>query len=224
MGADSSPKARKRADLARKINNRPSHDRILIVSEGSKTEPNYFNEIRQQHRIGTASVQVQPSDLGTEPLQVVQYARALFENGDPHKRISKRAFEKVFAVFDRDDHHTYFAALQLAASLDNKLQNDERQPVRFRAIASIPSFELWLLLHYEDIRHLMHRDEVLRRLRTHIPDYEKGVRGSYATTSPHIAIAIERASALVNRSNAHIDTEPYTDVAELVILLNQLKG
>lgn len=146
MARDNSPKERQQKQLERKQGRRASYDRILIVSEGSKTEPNYFREIRVAHRLHTANVEVQPSELGTSPIQVVQYANALFEQGDRHKKIQPRAFEQVYAVFDRDDHGSYFEALQLAESLDGRLRNDNKRPVRFRAIASVPSFELWLLL------------------------------------------------------------------------------
>jgi hypothetical protein len=56
---------RQAAQLQRKKANRASHDRILIVSEGSKTEPLYFDEIRQYFRLHTANVQVRPSGFGT---------------------------------------------------------------------------------------------------------------------------------------------------------------
>ena len=79
MVQDNSPKIQQRAKLERKRNRRASYDRILIVSEGSKTEPNYFREIRAAYRLHTANVQVRPSELGTEPTQVVQHARDLFE-------------------------------------------------------------------------------------------------------------------------------------------------
>ena len=78
MARDNSPKIRQRTQLERKQNQRASYDRILIVSEGSKTEPHYFREIRVIHKLHTANVQVRPSELGTEPTQVVQYARDLF--------------------------------------------------------------------------------------------------------------------------------------------------
>ncbi|WP_350296782.1 RloB family protein [Limnohabitans sp. Rim8] len=165
MARDNSPKIRQRAQLERKQTQRASYDRVLIVSEGSKTEPLYFKEIKKAHRLQTANVEVHPSALGTEPIQVVRYAKQLFEAGDPYKRVRARAFEKVFAIFHRDDHKSYFDALKLAGSLDGKMRNDVKQPVEFKAIASVPCFELWLLLHYEDIRHPLHRDEVLTRLR-----------------------------------------------------------
>lgn len=42
MARDTSPKERQQKQLERKQGRRASYDRILIVSEGSKTEPNYL--------------------------------------------------------------------------------------------------------------------------------------------------------------------------------------
>ena len=192
MARDNSPKERQRKQLERKLQRRASYDRILIVSEGSKTEPNYFSEIRAVYRLHTANVEVRPSELGTSPIQVVQYARELFENGDRHKNIQPRAFEQVYAVLDRDDHDSYFNALRLAESLNGKLKNDARQFIRFKAIASVPSFELWLLLHYVDIQAPLHRDEVMRRLKQYIPGYEKGAGRAFATTRERLDVATQR--------------------------------
>jgi len=223
MARDNSPKERQQKQLERKQGRRASYDRILIVSEGSKTEPNYFREIRAAHRLHTANVEVQPSDLGTAPIQVVEYAQALFENGDRHKNIQRRAFEKVYAVFDRDDHDSYFDALNLAASLDGKLKNDVKQTVVFQAIASVPSFELWLLLHFEDIQSPLRRDVVMRRLKLHIPGYDKGVSNAFSVTCKHVAIATERAERLAAHFSAHTDPEPFTAIVELVTLLTTIR-
>lgn len=147
MGRDNSPKERQRRQLERKLNRRASYDRILIVSEGSKTEPNYFKEICAEYRLHSANVEVRPSAFGTQPLQVVEYARELFLQGDRHRRIRPRVFEQVYAVFDRDDHPTFADALALSRNIDGTLRNDLKRPVQFRAIPSRPSFEFWLLLH-----------------------------------------------------------------------------
>ena len=224
MARDNSPKERQQKQLERKQNRRASYDRILIVSEGSKTEPNYFSEIRAAYRLHTANVEVRPSELGTAPIQVVQYARELFENGDPHKQVQRRAFEQVYAVFDRDDHDSYFDALRLAESLHGKLRNDNKQSVTFKAIASVPSFELWLLLHYEDIRAPIHRDEVMRRLKLHIPGYEKGAGRAFATTRERLTVATQRAELLAARFTADTAPEPYTAIVELVAGLTTLRG
>lgn len=224
MARDNAPKERQRQQLERKQGRRASHDRILIVSEGSKTEPHYFGEIRMAYRLPTAHVEVRPSELGTAPIQVVQYAQALFEHGDRHKHIQRRAFEQVYAVFDRDDHGSYFDALNLAASLDGRLRNDSKQPVTFKAIASVPSFELWLLLHFEDIHAPIHREDVMRRLKLHLPGYEKGAGRAFATTRARLDIATQRAQALATRFTAQTDPEPFTAIVELVTLLTTLRG
>lgn len=224
MARDNSPKERQKQQLERKLGRRASHDRILIVSEGSKTEPNYFREIRTAHRLHTANVEVQPSEWGTSPLQVVQYAKELFEYGNRQKKIQPRAYEQVYAVFDRDDHSSYFDALNLATSLNGKLRNDARQPISFKAVASVPSFELWLLLHYEDIQAPIHRFEVMQRLKQHLPDYEKGAGRAFALTRDRLAMATQRAQALATKFSARTDPEPYTAIAELVTLLTTLRG
>lgn len=224
MGRDNRPNERQQKQLERKLGRRASYDRILIVSEGSKTEPNYFSEIRSAYRLHTANVEVQPSQHGTAPIQVVQYAQDLFEQGDSHKNIQPRAFEQVYAVFDRDDHISYFDALQLAESLDGKLKNDAKQFIRFQAITSVPGFELWLLLHYEDIQAPIHRDDVMRHLKKHIPDYEKGARDVFATTRKSLAVATQRAQALAIRFKAKTSPEPYTAIAEIVKLLTTLRS
>ena len=224
MALDNSPKERQRQQLARKEGRRALYDRILIVSEGSKTEPNYFNEIRAHYRLPTTNVQVRPSALGTEPIQVVQYAEELFKGGDRIKRIQPRAFEQVYAVFDRDDHRTYFNALRRAKILDGKLQSDAKQPVKFKAIGSVPSFELWLLLHFEDIQAPLHRDEVMRRLKQYIPDYEKGAVDTFARTRNSLPDATQRAKSLATKFSAETDPEPYTAIVELVTLLTTLRS
>lgn len=46
MARDNSPQERQKKSLSAKLGRRASYDRILIVSEGRKTEPLYFTEIR----------------------------------------------------------------------------------------------------------------------------------------------------------------------------------
>jgi hypothetical protein len=223
MAQDNSPKVRQKKQLERKQGRRASYDRILIVSEGSKTEPNYFREIRMAYHLHTANVEVRPSELGTAPIQVVRYAQDLFEHGDRHRNIPQGAFEKVYAVFDRDDHDSYHEALKLAASLDGKLKNDASQSVAFQAIASVPSFEIWLLLHFEEIQAPLHRDEVMHRLKQHIPGYNKGAANAFTITREYLPIAIQRAERLAARFTAQTDPHPFTAIVELVKLLTALR-
>ncbi len=224
MGRDNQAKDRQLRRKAAKEARRASYARILIVTEGSKTEPLYLEEIRTAHQLHSANVEVRPGQLGTAPIQVVRYAQKLFENGDLLKGIRPKSFDQVYAVFDRDEHDSYFNALHLAQSLDGKLRNDERASVSFKAIASIPSFELWLLLHYEDIQAPIHRDEVLRHLVQHIPGYEKGAGGTFAISCKRLEAAMQRAQALAAKFNAYTDPEPFTALHELVALLTSLRN
>lgn len=228
MGRDDSPPIRQRKQLERKQGQRASYDRILIVSEGSKTEPNYFREIRNCYRLHTANVQIVPGGKGTAPDQVVAYAEELFRNGSRDKGISKRAFESVYVVFDRDDHKEYFDALNKARALDGKLKNDEKQPVRFVAIASVPCFELWLLLHYEDVLAPIDRKDIEIRLQRYMPGYAKSKKDLFSVTCAALDAARKRAvhlrTSLGHTAFSNDPRQPFTDVDRLVDTLQGLKG
>jgi hypothetical protein len=223
MGQDNQPKHRQIArNLRRRSPSVNSRDRILIVSEGTKTEPNYINEIRVNFRLSTANVQVIPSALGTEPIQVVQYAEDLFRNGDACRSVEPRSFDRVIAVFDRDDHQTYHAALSKAEALDARLVNDIGKRIPFIAIASVPCFELWLLLHYENIQAPIHRDVVYSRLQAYLPNYDKGQYGVWAATNSNLSAAIENALLRVAATDKYNGLEPYTDIHVLISYLKEL--
>ena len=104
------------------------------------------------------------------------------------------------------------------------MRNDLNIVVRFEAVPSVPCFELWLLLHFENVLSSLHRTEVYRRLRQHLPDYDKGQAGHYTNTQPYLTAAIERAALLATQFNAHNGTDPYTDIHGLVTLLTTLKN
>jgi hypothetical protein len=224
MGRDNQPKHRQARDLRRRKDWRAPYQRVLIVCEGEKTEPLYLGEIRQEHKLASANVQVWPSALGTEPLQVVAYAEQLLRHGDRAKGIEPLSFDRVFAVFDRDDHATYHAALAKADSLNGKIRNDVREPVVFQAAASVPCFEIWLLWHFEDVLAPIHRAEVYARLRVHLPAYEKGQGNHFAATKDRLDAANARAIAAALATTAHDGHQPYTDTHTLVSLLITLRN
>jgi hypothetical protein len=217
VGRDNHPRERQARALARKKGTKPPYDRILIVCEGSKTEPLYFHEIRREVRANSAHINIMPSAIGTEPRQVVDYALQKF--------LETRSYEWVFAVFDRDIHRTFHDALVYGRALDNRYKNDEKRTVRFMTIPSIPCFELWLLLHFVDIQALFPRDEILRRLVERIPGYTKGLQGTYQITAFNLDSAIARAKRLQGLYTPENDTEgPYTNVDVVVDMLRSIKG
>ncbi|WP_412705112.1 hypothetical protein Aerorivi_02570 [Aeromonas rivipollensis] len=219
MSRYKSPKNRSKQQLERRQANRVSNDKILIVSEGSETEPNYFNAIRKEYRLSSTDIAVLPCAMGTAPIQVVDYAEKLFLEGDYNKRVEAKSFDRVYAVFDRDDHHSYHAALNKARTLNGKLKNNARRAVVFEAIASVPSFEFWLLLHYEMHKNPILRADVIRRLKIKIPDYDKSETDTFNITREVLNDAIEHAKTLAETNNAFTEPEPYTGVHMLVQLL-----
>jgi len=212
---DNHPRARQKRQLARKKGTRPSYERILIVTEGTKTEPQYFEDIRKRNRIPSAHISVMPSELGTEPRQIVDFAE--------HTFLQRPAYERVYAVFDRDDHRTYNDALRRAGELNGRDKNDEGKRVKFTAIPSVPCFELWLLLHFEDVHAFWHRSETRERLNWYIPNYEKGALGIYDLTEQHLAVARQRAERLRTRFGAESGTDPFTKIDELVDFLRAIR-
>lgn len=215
MARDNHPRARKARALERKKGKRPPYDRVLIVCEGEKTEPNYFEEIRVQLRIPTAHVQVLPSALGTQPRQVVDYAEQVF--------VERREFDVVYAVFDRDDHDTYHDALAQAARLNGKLKNEEKTKVPFYAVPSVPCFELWILLHFRNVMAFGHRDEIISAVAAEIPGYAKGMDGVFARTRGALAAATARAVHLRQQFQPLPGADPYTSVDTLVARLLAIK-
>lgn len=224
MGQDNQPKHRQKSrDLHRRAAVRQAYERLLIVCEGEKTEPLYLGEICREQRLSTAHVHVQQGGFGTEPLQIVEFAEHLFQAGDRKRGIEARAFDRLFAVFDRDEHRTYHQALDKAAALSGRLVNDERQGVPVHAVVSVPCFELWLLLHFENIQAPLHRNEVYTRLKMHLPYYDKGQGGHWERTRALVEVAAARAAARAAVTRAHDGVEPCTDMGPLVSTLLKLK-
>jgi hypothetical protein len=219
VAIDNHPRIRQAKQLARKKARRETYDRILIVSEGEKTEVLYFDEIRKYYKLATTHVKVCRSEYGTTPLQVVDFALHLCEE--------TREWESVFCVIDRDDHPGYEDALNKARAHDKKLRNDLKQPIEVRAIPSNPCFELWLVLHFERVERNIHRDEVVRVLRDRlIPGYEKGRRGIFEITRTRLDTAYtnaDRIKARQERRDLPGMDNPCTCVDELVKVLCELR-
>lgn len=70
-----SRKARTLKELQRSRPKRSSYARVLIVCEGGKTEPNYFQALINELRLNTANVEVD-GNSDSSPRSVVTYIRA----------------------------------------------------------------------------------------------------------------------------------------------------
>lgn len=137
--------------------------KILIACEGKKTEPKYFNAIRQDLRLPSEQVEVL-SHEGTDPLGIVN---AVVEARKKKKK--EKTWEKedlAWAVFDGDEHiandpTNWHDAIQKAVSQKIHL-----------AITN-PNIEFWYLIHFRDHSASIERDKAKELLKQHIPNYDK---------------------------------------------------
>lgn len=211
-------RVKNRQALARGQSKQEPYDRVLIVCEGSKTEPNYLRELIAHCQLSSANVQI-TGEGGSAPISVVDHAIKLFDK-DPD-------YNAVFCVFDRDAHDSFEAAVQRVR--DRKLvRRDGRRKfgdARFQAITSTPCFEYWILLHFQYTTAQMSRfTDVAPRLRA-VPElvaYAKGERGLFARTHAHLQTALNNADRANQSAVAAATDNPTTDMPELVRYLQQL--
>lgn len=105
-------KARTRAQNQRKAASRKPYDRVLIVCEGEKTEPIYFEEARLAWEIDSANIVID-GDCDTSPIGIVEHAKRLF---DAQLR-ANNGYDSVFCIFDRDSHSSFDEAFIRVAPL-----------------------------------------------------------------------------------------------------------
>jgi RloB-like protein len=171
----------RRESLRRRGPTRKVLPRILIVCEGTKTEPGYFEDLRQLYR-RVVELALSP---GGVPKTLVNRAAEM-------KRVAERAakaakdenllYDEVWCVFDIDDHPGV---------------GDARQQARDNGInlaISNPCFELWVLLHFQDQRAHISRTDLRAACRKYLPGYKKDL--PMDELSPHHDQATTRARNL----------------------------
>jgi hypothetical protein len=194
---------------------REPYDTVLIVCEGKKTEPLYFGGLRAAHRLSSANIAVTNAP-GTDPMSIVTHTQQL---------MTEQEYDRAFSVFDQDSHANFNQAIQHVAN------SPRGRAGTWQAITSVPSFEVWLLLHFAYstapiVRSGNHSpgDMAVRALKGHFPEYEKGANGVYQKVEDQTATAIANALKLV-RYNANANAgNPATEVHLLVDYLRKLKG
>lgn len=222
MGSDDlfhKRKARAGAALQRTQRERARNKRVLIVCEGTKTEPHYLHELLNDLHISPQVVRVAPND-GVSPGRVVAHALKLYEEdakaGD--------AFDQVYCVFDRDNHTTFDAAVQ-----ETKNLTTAGKP--FVAITSTPCFEVWLLLHFGYTDQPFHAagkksvgNQVVSALKTKpgFAKYDKGQKGVYVQLKPKLTDALTHAERLRKQGVKTGSINPATDVDILVKAIQAL--
>lgn len=135
---------RRYAKQAQKHKTRQILCKILIVCEGTKTEPNYFDAFRTFNN-GTMVYDIEVKGLGDNTINVVDKAIELKGKGE---------YDRVWAVFDKDsfpDNKFNSAIL--------KAENNE-----IGCAWSNEAFELWYLYHFVNRTTGMSREEYKRAI------------------------------------------------------------
>lgn len=131
-------KPKKVKDLTRRKATRSERARVLILCEGEKTEPLYLKSLVDSLGLTTADVEV-CGECDSAPTSVVEFGK--------EKLTSDSDFEFIYFVFDRDSHGDYDKALNAIKGLQSQTRFKGKTVA---AITSIPCFEIWFLLHFEE--------------------------------------------------------------------------
>ena len=208
-------KIKKETDHKRRMAKRAPYERVLIVCEGAKTEPHYFQSIRMNLRLNRANVVIADRKSGLDPKSLVKYALEEY-NKD-------RDFDRIYCVFDRDKHTTYQEALDRIGALRLGPRTE------IHSAQSVPAFEIWLLLHFvyttrqfEAPLQDSNCELVIGELKKHIPDYNKGRRDFLPYLDGKTDQAIEHAKRLESLHVTSGTDNPSTKVYELVEYLKGL--
>lgn len=205
---------------ARVAGRRPKGRYYLIVCEGTKTEPNYFDAFRS-HLSGGEGDKVVVVGAQDNTLGLVERAKAEIaarnESDNP-------PFYHVWLVFDKDS----FPDDDFDNTIVVTRQEDEKSGMdggilrpHWHSAWSNEAFELWYLFHFqENTGGAISREEYKDRLSKHLGfQYQKNAPNMFEILLPRMSVAIERAERAFRRWP---DDEPFhgrnpaTAVYELV--------
>lgn len=176
------------ATLKRTVGTRSPKKRVVVICEGSKTEPMYLNLVNTTARDALVELII-VDEPATAPKQLVERACRERANAvalvkrtkDPNAEI-----DEIWCAFDVDEHPLLKEARQQAT--DNGIN----------IAISNPSVEVWFLLHFVDHRAHIHRDNARRLLEGHISGYDKRLTSLEEMTG-HYEVARSRAQKLAEK-------------------------
>lgn len=159
----------------RKVETREEGERILVVCEGEKTEPNYFRSFRVP---GLVLVVEGAAD---NTVNVVQLAE---------ERMATDAFDQVWCVFDRDS----FPLQRFNAAIDMAVARG------IKVAYSNEAFELWYLLHFDFLQAGVSRSKYSKMLTQRLNKrYEKNSKEMYSLLLSRQDAAIRNAKRLLSQ-------------------------
>lgn len=205
-------KPKERRHIRRKSGGKKENTRILIISEGTKTEVHYFRNLVEFE--GIVGVVIKPATNGTAPSSVFSSACDMYQ-----KEINKgETFDNVYCVFDRDEH----------ACFDKTIDAIERKNPKgvFKAIKSYPCFEYWILLHFKDTdapfdkcNRYSASSKAERAVLAEFPGYRKNGTTLYQELLGRLQCAVERSKRRLANVMKDGEKNPSSEVHNLVLEL-----
>lgn len=171
-------KRRERQEENRKENTRSERKYYLIVCEGEKTEPNYFEALKNDLPPGVLNIfEIKIEGTGHNTQSLMSEAIRLCNSWKHHVN---RKIDKLWVVFDKDSFpaQAFNATIQSCSNTSN--------PV-IECAWSNEAFELWYLLHFNyyntAISRTRYQSMIEQNLKQYLGDeyrYEKNCKEMYA--------------------------------------------
>jgi hypothetical protein len=140
--------------VPRRIGIRLERKLYLIVCEGTKSEPNYFKGLQNTIPRGLVSLRLIGEGRG---------APAVVERAIREKRDAIREYDQVWVVFDRDEI--------TKESFNGAIQQATKNSIH--CAYSIECFELWYVLHFQNVTTSIPRTDYFRTLNRHLGEYNR---------------------------------------------------
>ena len=175
LGETEMTKMAKRRNYTRTLGIRHYRRLFLIATEGEKTEPQYFKALSNQQ--ATIKIKCIKKEGDSSPKQVLKRMKRHL------KEYELKKTDAAWLVVDKDEWPE--------AQLTQLHQWAEAADNRGLALSN-PKFEYWLLLHFEEGKGIVGSRDCTKRLKKHLPDYNKGIKGNQFSRET-ITQAIQRA-------------------------------
>jgi hypothetical protein len=176
------PWDRSRAARSRATETRDERTKILVVCEGQKTEPNYFNAFPVDKEVVVLEVSGSGANTDTLVLEAGSLRQAAIDRKQP--------YNQVWCVFDRDA----FPPDRTNRAFDLASQR------KIRIAFSNQSFELWYVLHFNFHDTPQTRQRYVEMLSRYMErTYQKNDTEMYAALLSRQPVAIRNAKTLLGR-------------------------
>lgn len=184
----------------------------LIITEGTKTEPNYFNAIKNLINLNySEKIHLEIVGAGDNTINLFEKAKQLVKD-------NPNGYKHVWIIYDTDD----FPKDRIDVVPD-LCKNESDSDCKYHAIWSNQCVELWFLLHFSFMHSDLHRDEYKSKLSEKLNvigagDYHKNREDMFLILKDYIDVAVKNAKQLdmMNSGKTPSKSAPGTKVFELI--------